>query len=80
MLIKGFCTASTPCINQTGPSNDRAGLYIGRCSFRHNSQPAAAREIFKTSTDSARLVVTTEKKIQIWIWGSLGGTSQVGVF
>ena len=31
--------------------------------------------------DSASLVVSSQKKIfQFWVWGSLGGASQVGVF
>jgi len=31
--------------------------------------------------DSASLVVSTQKKnFQFWVWGSLGGSSQVGVF
>ena len=38
-------------------------------------------ERFKSSTDSASLLVPTQKKqFQFWVWGSLGGTSQVGVF
>jgi len=44
------------------PFNDRAGLYIGRYSFGHNSQAAAAREVFTPSTDSASLLVPTQKK------------------
>ena len=41
---------------------------------------ARAREVFKLSTDSARHLVSTEKKIQFWAWGSLGGASQVVFF
>ena len=37
--------------------------------------------MFKPSTDSASLVVPIQKKIfQFWVWGSLGGASQVGFF
>ena len=61
--------------------NAHAGHCSGRHSFGHNSPAAAAREVFKPSTDSASLVVPSQKKkiIQFWVWGSLGGTSQMGV-
>jgi len=42
--------------------NGRAGLYIGRYSFGHDSLAAAAREVFKSSTDSASLLVPSQKK------------------
>jgi len=48
--------------------------------FGYNSPPAAAREVFKPSTDSASLVVPSQKNFQFWVWASLGGASQVGVF
>jgi len=47
----------------------------------HNSPDTRAREVFKPSTDSVRLLVSIEKKhFQFWVWSSLAGTSQVGVF
>jgi len=41
----------------------------------YTSPAAAAREVFKPSADSARLTVPSQKKkkIQFWVWGSLGG-------
>jgi len=36
--------------------------------------------MFKPSTDSARLLVQSQKKFQFWICGSLGGTLQMVVF
>jgi len=61
------------------PFNDRAGLHIGRYSFSHNSQTAAAREVFKPSTDSARLLVPTQKKIfSFGFWVLLGGRHKWG--
>ena len=45
----------------------------------HNSPAATAREVSKPPTASASLLVSTEKNFQFWIWGSLGGTSKVGV-
>jgi len=49
------------------------GHFSGRHSFGHNSPAAAAREVFKTSTDSASPVVPSQKKFQIWVRGFLGG-------
>jgi len=47
----------------------------------HNTPATTAREVFKPSTDSVRLLVSIEKNhFQFWVWGSLKGTSQVGVF
>jgi len=62
------------------PFNAHAGHCSGRYSFGHNSPAAATEEVFKPSTDSASLLVPRQKKFQFWVWGSLGGTSQVGVF
>jgi len=62
------------------PFNDRAGQYIGRHVFGHNSPATASREVVKPSTDSARLLVPSQKLFQFWVWGSLGGTLQVKVF
>jgi len=60
--------------------NAPASHLSGRHFFGHNSPAAAAREVFKPSTDSASLVVPSQKNFQVWIRGSLGGTSQVGMF
>jgi len=60
--------------------SDPAGLYIVRYSFGHNSAAAAAREVFKPSTDSASLLGPSQKNFQFWVWGSHWGTSQMGVF
>ena len=58
-----------------------ASHYGGSCIFGYNSAPAAAGEVFKPSTDSASLVVSSEKKFfSFWFRGSLGGASPVGVF
>ena len=38
------------------PFNDHASHYSGSDVFGYNSPPAAAREVFKPSTDAARLV------------------------
>ena len=55
--------------------------YSGSQFFGYNSPAAAAREVFKPSTDSASLVVPRQKKFfQFWVLGSIGGSSQVGVF
>jgi len=38
-----------------------------------------AREVFKASRVSASHLVSTEKPFcQFWVWGRLGGASQVG--
>ena len=63
------------------PFNDHQGHYSGSSFFCYNSAPAAAREVFKLSTDSASLVVSSQKKIfQFRVRGFLGRASQVGVF
>ena len=63
------------------PFNDRAHQDIGAPFFGHKSPAAIARELFKPSTDSASLLVDIKKKsFLLWVWGFLGGTSQVGVF
>ena len=41
--------------------NNRAGLYVGLYSFGHNSQAAAATEVFKPSTDLASHLVPSQK-------------------
>ena len=41
--------------------NDHASHCSGSCFFGYNSPPAAARELFKPSTDSASLVVPSQK-------------------
>jgi len=60
------------------PFNDRKSKKIGAYVFGYDSQPAAAREVFKPSTDSASLVVPSQKKIFSWFsgWGFTSG----GVF
>ena len=50
---------------QSSPFNALAGHCGGRCSFGHNSPAARAREVFKPSTDSSRLLVSTEKKFSV---------------
>ena len=67
-------TVATLC---PGPANILAQV----CSTI-TRQPIRARNLFKLSTDSARLVVEIKKKKNLlWVWGSLGETSQVwGVF
>ena len=63
------------------PFNDHQSHYNGSCIFGYNSATAAAREVFKHSTDSASLVVSSQKKIfQFRVRGSLGVASQVEVF
>jgi len=63
------------------PFNAHQSQYVGSRFFGYNSPAAAAREVFKPSTDSASLVVPSQKNIfQFWVLGSLGGSSQVGVF
>jgi len=44
------------------PFDDHAGHYNGLCVFGYNSSAAAAREVFKPSTDSESLVVPIHKK------------------
>jgi len=44
------------------PFNDHQSHYSGSCIFGYNSAPAAAREVFEPSTDSASLVVSSQKK------------------
>ena len=46
-------------------SNCLVILYSGSCIFGYNSAPAAAREVFKPSTDSASLVVSSQKKFSV---------------
>ena len=84
--IKYFCEIffsmmrTTVCIHLK-PFNDRTGHYSGSCIFGYNSAPAAAREVFKPSTDSASLVVSSQKKkFQFWFRGSRGGRHKWGCF
>ena len=61
------------------PFNDRAGHYSGSCIFCYNSAPAAAREVFKPSTDAESLLGSIKKKhFLIRVRGSPGGGSQSG--
>jgi len=70
----------TMCYYLLKPFNDRKSQKIGAYVFGYNSPPAAAREVFKPSTDSASLVVPSQKKFQFWVWGSLGGSHKWGCF
>jgi len=45
---------------------------------RHNSLANSVKELFKSSTDSASLLVSIKKNYFIWVRGSLGGMSQIG--
>jgi len=63
---------------KTKAPNDSKGEYIGSYVFGYNSPAAAAREVFKPSTDSASLVVPSQKKM--FSFGFSWGASQVGVF
>jgi len=55
--------------------NDQSGQYIGSHVFGHNSPAAAAREMFKPSTDSARFLVPSQKKCSVlslgFSWGDV---------
>jgi len=53
------------------PFNDRKRRYIDRDSFSHNSPGNRARKVFKPSTISASLLVSTEFFFQFWVRGSL---------
>jgi len=68
--------------NQQGskPFQDHKATIVALTLFSHNFPTDRARELFKPSTDSANLLVHFEKKtFSFWVWGSLWGTSQVGV-
>jgi len=45
---------------------------------RHNSPANSTRELFKSSTDSASLLVSIKKNYFIWVRGSFGVPSQSG--
>jgi len=62
------------------PFYDRAGQYIGPHVFGHNSPAAAAREVFKPSTDSARLLVPIQKLFSFGFGVLLGGGHKWGCF
>ena len=75
-----MCILQRSCQQDHGINDHRSQL-IGSSLFCYNSPAAAAREVFKPSPDSASLVVSSQKKkFQFWVRGSLGGSSQVGVF
>jgi len=60
-------------------AKDIAKIVVIVIFFQKNvARVARAIEVFKPSTDSARHLVSTEKQFQFWVWGSLGGPSQVG--
>ena len=66
------CNALTP--------KDSASQYIGSQFFGHESPAVRARELFKSSTNSASIIVKIEKNIFRFRFrvGSLGGPPQVG--
>ena len=70
-----------PTFTNLGPFNDRASHYSATCIFGYNSAPAAAREVFKPSTDAESLLGSIKKKI-FWFGGGvrLGEARKVGVF
>jgi len=47
--------------------------------FGHNSPAAAAREVFKPSTDSASLVLPSQKKFSVLAWGFSWGDVTSGL-
>jgi len=61
------------------PFNDHQSHCNGSCIFGYNSAPAAAREVFKPSTDSASLVVLSQKKFfSLGLGVLLGGRHKWG--
>ena len=62
--------------------NARASHYSARYFVGHNSPAAAAREVFKSSTDSASLLVPSKKKIffNFGFGVLLGGRHKWGCF
>ena len=63
------------------PLNDHANHYSGSYVFGYNSSPAAAREVFKPSTVSASLVVSSQNKIvSLGLEVLLGGRHKWGCF
>jgi len=51
---------------------------IGRSFFGHKLPAARPRELFKSSMESASLLVDIEKKVSCFRWGFLEVTSQRG--
>ena len=63
------------------PFNDRKIQQIGTYVFGYNSPPAPAREVFKPTTDSASLVVPSQKTVFSFGFGVLlGGRHKWGCF
>ena len=64
-----------PTFTNLGPFNDRASHYSATCIFGYNSAPAAAREVFKPSTDAESLLVSIKKTFfdscEGFAWGRL---------
>ena len=61
------------------PFNAHQSQYIGPRFFGYNSPAAAAREVFKPSTDAGRLLGSIFKKIFWFGWGvRLGEAREVG--
>jgi len=59
------------------PFMDSKSRYIVLGYFSRNSPVDRAREVFKLSTDSTRLLVLTEQNFSVW--GFLGGGPEVEV-
>ena len=73
-----WLASSSQCWVKWKPFNAR---YDSRHFCGHKSLAARARKLFKLSTDFESLLVSVEKIIfQFWVWGSLRGTSKVGLF
>ena len=60
------------------PFNDHRSQLIGSRFFCYNSPAAAAREVFKPSTDAESLLGSIKKIFLIWVRGSPGRGSQSG--
>ena len=67
--IQSYATLPVAVANASKPQllpfNDHQSHYSGSSFFCYNSAPAAAREVFKPSTDSASLVVSSQKKFSV---------------
>jgi len=62
------------------PFNVRPGHCSDRYSFGHSSPAAIARELFKPSTDSARLLVSTKKSFDLGLGFSVGDVTKRSSF
>jgi len=68
----------TICYKTLEPLNAHASHLNGRHFFGHNTPAAAAREVFKPSTDAESLLGSIKKNVLIWVRGSPGRSSQSG--